>query len=147
MDFLHRAGMRFGEAIFATQKSLEKVLITCVRVLRLFHMATENRLLATLPREVYEKLAPKLKRVSLEQGTILHHPGEAIKDLYFPINCLLSITITMRDGSTAEAGMVGNRDSNTPIVVMAERYGEDMEGKDVKVGESEYVTYLEDGKQ
>ena len=35
----------------------------------------------------------------------------------------------------------------TPIVVMAERYGEDMEGKDVKVGESEYVTYLEDGQQ
>jgi DNA-binding response OmpR family regulator len=37
--------------------------------------------------------------------------------------------------------------SGTPIVVMAERYGEDMEGKDVKVGESEYVTYLEDGEQ
>jgi DNA-binding response OmpR family regulator len=37
--------------------------------------------------------------------------------------------------------------SSTPIVVTAERYGEDMEGKDVKVGESEYVTYLEDGEQ
>jgi DNA-binding response OmpR family regulator len=37
--------------------------------------------------------------------------------------------------------------SRTPIVVMAERYGEDMEGKDVQVGESEYVTYLEDGEQ
>jgi DNA-binding response OmpR family regulator len=37
--------------------------------------------------------------------------------------------------------------SLTPIVIMAERYGEDMEGKDVKVGESEYVTYLEDGEQ
>jgi hypothetical protein len=37
--------------------------------------------------------------------------------------------------------------SSTPIVVMAEHYGEDMEGKDVKVGESEYVTYLEDGEQ
>jgi len=36
---------------------------------------------------------------------------------------------------------------STPIVVMAEQYGEDMEGKDVKVGESEYVTYLEDGEQ
>jgi DNA-binding response OmpR family regulator len=36
---------------------------------------------------------------------------------------------------------------STPIVVMAERYGEDMEGKNVKVGESEYVTYLEDGEQ
>jgi len=37
--------------------------------------------------------------------------------------------------------------SNTPVVVMAEQYGEDMEGKDVKVGESDYVTYLEDGEQ
>ena len=35
----------------------------------------------------------------------------------------------------------------TPIVVMAEQYGEDMEGKDVQVSESEYVTYLEDGEQ
>ncbi len=36
---------------------------------------------------------------------------------------------------------------HTPIVVMAEQYGADMEGKDVLVGESEYVTYLEDGQQ
>lgn len=37
--------------------------------------------------------------------------------------------------------------NSTPIVVTAEQYGEDMEGKDVKVGQSEYVTYLEDGEQ
>lgn len=37
--------------------------------------------------------------------------------------------------------------NDTPIVIMAERYGEDMEGKDVKVDESDYVTYLEDGEQ
>lgn len=37
--------------------------------------------------------------------------------------------------------------SHTPIVVIAERYGEDMEGKDVKVGRSEYVTYPEDAEQ
>lgn len=37
--------------------------------------------------------------------------------------------------------------SYTPIVVIAERYAEDMEGQDVKVGESEYVTYLEDAQQ
>ena len=34
-----------------------------------------------------------------------------------------------------------------PIVVMAEQYGADMEGRDVKVGDNEYVTYLEDGQQ
>jgi len=37
--------------------------------------------------------------------------------------------------------------SGTPLVVMAERYGADMEGKDVRVSDSEYVTYLEDGEQ
>jgi CheY-like chemotaxis protein len=41
------------------------------------------------------------------------------------------------------AGLPGD----TPIVVMAERYGEDMEGQDVQVGEYEYVTYPEDGQQ
>ena len=37
--------------------------------------------------------------------------------------------------------------SGTPLVVIADRYDPDMEGKDVRVGESEYVTYLEDGEQ
>ncbi|OUL22131.1 hypothetical protein BV372_30915 [Nostoc sp. T09] len=37
--------------------------------------------------------------------------------------------------------------SHTPIVVMAEEYGIDMEGKNVKVGDSEYVVYLEDAQQ
>ncbi len=35
----------------------------------------------------------------------------------------------------------------TPIVVIAERFGVDMEGLDVLVGESEYVIYPEDGQQ
>ncbi len=73
-------------------------------------MSTGNRLLAVLPGEVYDKLTPYLEEVWLERGTILHHPGEPIENLYFPLDCLLSITITMKDGSTAEAGMVGNRE-------------------------------------
>jgi CRP-like cAMP-binding protein len=73
-------------------------------------MAIGNCLLDALSPELYEKLAPNLKRVSLKQGEILHHPGETIEELYFPIDCALSITITMRDGSTAEAGLVGRRE-------------------------------------
>jgi DNA-binding response OmpR family regulator len=38
-------------------------------------------------------------------------------------------------------------DATTPIVVMAEKYTEEMEGKDVEVGKNVYVTYLEDGEQ
>ena len=59
-------------------------------------MTAKNCLLAVLPREIYEKLAPSLKLVSLEQGKILHHPGETIKDIYFPLDCLFSITMTMK---------------------------------------------------
>ena len=73
-------------------------------------MTTENRLLNLLPSELYKKLAPNLKQVSLELGTILHHPGQTIESLYFPLDCLLSITVTMNNGSTSEAGMVGNRE-------------------------------------
>jgi CRP-like cAMP-binding protein len=73
-------------------------------------MTIENQLLASLSRETYEKLAPYLKRVSLKQGERLHEPEEIIQELYFPIDCLFSITITMSDGSTAETGVVGNRE-------------------------------------
>lgn len=37
--------------------------------------------------------------------------------------------------------------SRIPIVIMAERYGVELEGQDIQVGETEYVTYLEDGQQ
>jgi CRP-like cAMP-binding protein len=73
-------------------------------------MTIGNCLLDAMSPQLYEKLAPNLKRVSLKQGEILHHPGETIEDLYFPIDCGLSITITMRDGSTAEAGLIGRRE-------------------------------------
>ena len=73
-------------------------------------MKAHNRLLTALSREVYEKLAPHLKIVSLKRGKILHLPGEIIHDVYFPLDCLVSITITMKDGSTAETGVIGNRE-------------------------------------
>jgi len=73
-------------------------------------MGKENYLLASLPPDVYEKLAPHLQYVSLKQGERLLQPGETIREIYFPIDCLLSITITLSDGTTVETGMVGCRD-------------------------------------
>jgi CRP-like cAMP-binding protein len=46
----------------------------------------------------------------MELGARLHEPGEPIHELYFPLNCALSITITMSDGTTAETGLIGNRE-------------------------------------
>jgi DNA-binding response OmpR family regulator len=41
----------------------------------------------------------------------------------------------------------GKYDSTTPLVVMAEKYGEDLEGTDVHVGNNDWITYPEDAEQ
>ena len=69
-----------------------------------------NRLIDALPQDVTLGLQRSFERVSLERGQILHHPGETIRHLYFPLDCLVSITVTMRGGKIAEAGAVGNRE-------------------------------------
>ncbi len=73
-------------------------------------MGKENHLLASLPRDVYEKLAPHLKPISLKQGDRLLQPGETIQEIYFPIDCLISITITLSNGATVETGVIGCRE-------------------------------------
>ncbi|MBD2256865.1 Crp/Fnr family transcriptional regulator [Pseudanabaena sp. FACHB-2040] len=73
-------------------------------------MATKNWLLEALPPGLNEKFAPDFKKVFLERGKRLHEPGEVIKELYFPLDCALSITLTMVDGRTAETGLVGRRE-------------------------------------
>jgi DNA-binding response OmpR family regulator len=41
----------------------------------------------------------------------------------------------------------GKYNSTTPLVVMAEKYGEDVEGTDVHVGNNNWITYPEDAEQ
>jgi CheY-like chemotaxis protein len=38
-------------------------------------------------------------------------------------------------------------DGHTPLVVLAEKYGADVEGTDVNVGVNDWITYLEDHEQ
>jgi CRP-like cAMP-binding protein len=73
-------------------------------------MAAQNQLLNALPHALYEKIAPDLKRIPLERGHHLHEPNEPIADLYFPLDCAVSITITTSDGRTAETGIIGKRE-------------------------------------
>ncbi|MBD2460790.1 Crp/Fnr family transcriptional regulator [Oscillatoria sp. FACHB-1407] len=73
-------------------------------------MTAENQILANLSPAVLQRLAPYLVPVSLEQGKIIHKPGELLSHLYFPIDCIISITVTMQDGATAEVSMVGSRE-------------------------------------
>jgi CRP-like cAMP-binding protein len=73
-------------------------------------MTIKNLLLACLPRDVYGRIEADLKPVSLSRGEVLHRAGETIRTLYFPITCLISITVTMDEGQTVETGAVGRRE-------------------------------------
>jgi CRP-like cAMP-binding protein len=66
-----------------------------------------NRLLAALPARDYKRLAVYLTVVPLEQGAVLHEPGEVIQHTYFPESGLVSFLALMEEGVTVESGMVG----------------------------------------
>ena len=73
-------------------------------------MRKTNRLLDALPRDVCTRLERLSESRSLARGLVLHKPGDVIRDLYFPVDCMISIAVTMRQGKTAEAGVIGNRE-------------------------------------
>ena len=67
-----------------------------------------NRLLATLPKNEYRRLLPKLKTVSLVLGERLYETGDAIKYVYFPNDSIISLISELSETSLLEVGMVGN---------------------------------------
>lgn len=67
-----------------------------------------NQLLMALPSGEYQRLIPYLKPVSLVLGQIIYQPQELIKEVYFPIEAMISLVSIMKDGSTTEIGLVGN---------------------------------------
>jgi CRP-like cAMP-binding protein len=73
-------------------------------------MQKHNRLVDALPQDIYRELAPRFEFVSLTSGVVLHRPLEVIAYLYFPLNCLISVTVSMAEGKTVETGAVGNRE-------------------------------------
>lgn len=79
-----------------------------------------NRLLAHLPDDERELLRPHMEQVQLAHGDRIIEPHVPIKDIYFPLNCLLSMVTTMEDGSTIESGSIGREGmSGTPVLLDA----------------------------
>jgi len=70
--------------------------------------AAVNRLLATLPKNEYKRLLPKMTTVNLVLGEKLYEPGEAIKYVYFPNDSIISLISELSETAGLEVGMVGN---------------------------------------
>ncbi|RLQ20242.1 Crp/Fnr family transcriptional regulator [Seongchinamella sediminis] len=67
-----------------------------------------NRVLASIPAKDYTRLQAALEPIELTFGRVLYLPGKAIKYVYFPTNCLISLLTTVDKQRSLEVGMVGN---------------------------------------
>jgi CRP-like cAMP-binding protein len=67
-----------------------------------------NQLLAQLPVEEYERLAPNLQAVTFDLGDIVYQSGGHIDYIYFLTEGIVSLLYTMENGMSAEIGVVGN---------------------------------------
>jgi CRP-like cAMP-binding protein len=65
-------------------------------------------LLLSISDTDYSALRPHLEYISLPNRLILHEAGGKLEFAYFPNRGLISLVVVMKDGRTAEAGIVGN---------------------------------------
>lgn len=67
----------------------------------------QNHLLAALPLDEYERLAPHLERVELTLGESLVESGMVMRHVYFPTDCIVSLLCVMETGDSTEIAVVG----------------------------------------
>jgi CRP-like cAMP-binding protein len=71
-------------------------------------LATHNHLLAALAHEELLRLVPHLEVVPLTLGEVLYEPGDTLRHVYFPTDCIVSLLHVTESGASAEIAVVGN---------------------------------------
>jgi CRP-like cAMP-binding protein len=69
--------------------------------------ALQNLLLAALPADDLDLLAPHLVQVELERGKLLYDPGDRIDGIYFPHDGVISLMTLMENGAAIESATIG----------------------------------------
>ena len=69
--------------------------------------ATENHLIASLPRRDRASLLAACESVHLNLGMVLCKPGETTRHVYFPGDCVISLVTALEGEPGLEVGMVG----------------------------------------
>ena len=72
------------------------------------HDPTKNRLIGGLPADALGRLSPYLEFVDMPLGDVLYEPGDVLRHVYFPVDCIVSLLYVLADGSSAEIAIVGN---------------------------------------
>jgi CRP-like cAMP-binding protein len=67
----------------------------------------QNRLLAAMSADVWERLQPQLEFVDMPLGAVLYESGEVMSHVFFPATSIVSKIFVTKNGATAEIAMVG----------------------------------------
>jgi CRP-like cAMP-binding protein len=82
-----------------------------------------NKILLSISDSEYNSLRPHLEYVRLPNHLVLHESGGKLEFAYFPNRGLISLVVVMKDGKTAEAGVVGNEGFTGTLAVVGLRRG------------------------
>ena len=77
-----------------------------------------NRLLTLLSADDYDRLRPHLAKCELEYKQILYEAARSIEHVYFPIDGVASLVLTMEDGFGVEVGTIGSEGMvGSPVIL------------------------------
>lgn len=68
----------------------------------------QNHLLASLPDEIFKRIAPHLELVSMPLGEAIYESGGQLHHVYFPTTAIVSLHYVLENGASAEIAGVGN---------------------------------------
>jgi CRP-like cAMP-binding protein len=85
--------------------------------------AVSNIILLSISDSDYSLIRPHLEYLSLPNHLVLHEAGGKLDFAYFPNRGLISLVVVMKDGRTAEAGIVGNEGFTGTLAAVGLRRG------------------------
>lgn len=68
----------------------------------------QNDLFRSMPKDVWDRLAPHLESIDLPLGKVLYEPGMKMSHVYFPATAIVSLLYALENGSSAEIAITGH---------------------------------------
>jgi CRP-like cAMP-binding protein len=69
---------------------------------------TTNLILNRLSAAETERLLPRLEKQTFPQATVVAEPGDHLEYTYFPVGCVLSTIVVLKNGASVETATTGN---------------------------------------
>lgn len=83
-------------------------------------LLARNRVLAILPRDELERLAPEFELVEMDLKDSVYAENAPIEHVYFPVTGVLSLVSQMEDGRGIEVATIGNEGmAGLPVFLQA----------------------------